>query len=134
MTAAVPVAPAIFPYSLDGGMTFFPSAVFLDGTRLGDPAVFPGARKAKAGDTVVMFANSLAVSPAGAVSVSASTHSVTVTIGQKTFAADFSGLVAPGEFQINFTVPSLGTSGNLPITIQIDGQSSQPGVLFPYAN
>jgi uncharacterized protein (TIGR03437 family) len=133
-TTAVPVAPGIFSYSLDGGATFFPSAVFLDGTRLGDPTIFPGARQAKAGDTVVLFANSLAASPAGVVSVSATTHPVTLTIGGTTFAADFSGLVAPGEFQINFTVPKLGSSGNLPVTIQIDGQSSQSGVLFPFTN
>lgn len=133
-TTAVPVAPGIFSYTLDGGLTFFPSAVFGDRTPLGDPAIFPGARRAKAGDTVVMFANSLAPSPAGVVSVSGPTQPVTITIGQTTFAADFSGLVAPGEFQINFTVPALGTSGNLPITIQIDGQSSQTGVFFPYTN
>ncbi len=133
-TTAVPVAPAIFPYSLDGGLTFFPSAVFSDGTVVGDPIIFPGARKARAGDTIALFANSLAMSPAGVVSVSGTTHAVTITIGQTTFPADFSGLVAPGEFQINFTVPMLSSSGNLPITIQIDGQSSQANVLFPYTN
>ena len=133
-TTAVAVAPGIFSYSLDGGETFFPSAVFPDSTRLGDPAIFPGARQARAGDTVVMFANSLATSPADVVSVSGATHPVTITIGQTTFAADFSGLVAPGEFQINFTVPKLPSSGNFPITIQIDGQSSQANVLFPYGN
>jgi uncharacterized protein (TIGR03437 family) len=57
-----------------------------------------------------------------------------VTIGGVTFPADFSGLVAPGEFQINITVPSLPASGNFPVTIQIDGRSSQPGILFPYTN
>jgi uncharacterized protein (TIGR03437 family) len=131
---AVQVAPAIFPYTLDGGKTFFPSAVFLDGTRLGDPAIFPGARQATGGDQVILFANSLAPSPAGAVTVSATTHPVTVTIGPETFAADFSGLVAPGEFQINITVPHLSSNGNFPITIQIDGKSSQANLLFPYKN
>jgi len=133
-STAVPVSPGIFSYTLDGGQTFIPSAVFPDGVYLGDPAVFPGARKAKAGDVLSIFVNSLAVSPAGVVSVSAATHPVTVTIGTTSFGADFSGLVAPGEFQINFTVPRLPTSGNLPITIQIDGQSSQDGVVFPFSN
>jgi len=133
-TKAVQAAPGVFSYTLDGGRTFFPSAVFTDSTRLGDPTVFPGARRAQAGDTVVLFANSLAPSPAGVVSVSGTTHPVTVTIGPATFAADFSGLVAPGEFQINFKVPSLPSGGNFPITIQIDGQSSQTGVFFPYTN
>jgi uncharacterized protein (TIGR03437 family) len=133
-TTAVPVAPAIFAYTLDGGKTFYPSAVVLDGTRLGDPAIFPGARKATAGDHVSLYANSLAPSAAGFVSVSGNTHPVTVTIGPATFPADFSGLVAPGEFLINITVPRLPDSGSYPITLQIDGQSSPGGVVFPYTN
>jgi uncharacterized protein (TIGR03437 family) len=133
-TSTVSIAPGIYTYTLDGGRTFYPSAVFPDGTLLGEPSVFPGARQAKAGDHISLFADSLAVSPAGVVSVNAATHPVTVTIGSTTFAADFSGLVAPGEFQINITVPSLATTGSLPFSIQIDGQSSQAGVLFPYTN
>jgi len=133
-TTAVQVAPAIFAFTLDSGRTFVPSAVFLDGSRLGDPATFPGAHKAKAGDKVSLYANSLAPSPAGVVPVSGSTHPVMVTIGPATFAADFSGLVAPGEFLINITVPRLPDSVDYPIALQIDGQSSQGAVFFPYTN
>jgi uncharacterized protein (TIGR03437 family) len=134
-TTEVQVAPAIFAYTLDNGKNFYPSAVFLDGTRLGDPAIFPGARKATAGDHVSLYANSLAPSPAGVVTVSGATHPVTVTIGPATFPADFAGVVAPGEFLINITVPGgLSGDGNYPITLQIDGQSSQTGILFPYTN
>jgi uncharacterized protein (TIGR03437 family) len=133
-TTAAQIAPAIFPYTLDNGHTFYASGVFLDGTYLGNPAIFPGARQAKAGDKISLFANSLAPSPAGVVSVSAPTDPVTVRIGGVTFPADFSGLVAPGEFQINITVPALPASGDFPVTIQIDGKSSQAGVLFPYMN
>ncbi len=133
-TTAMQVAPAIFCFTLDAGKTFYPSAVFLDGTRLGDPAIFPGARKAKAGDIVLLFANSLEPSPAGVVSVSGTTHTVTVTIGSASFSADYSGLVAPGEFQINLTVPPFASSGNFPITIQVDGVTSQMVVQFPYSN
>jgi uncharacterized protein (TIGR03437 family) len=133
-TTAAQIAPAIFPYTLDNGQTFYASGVFLDGTYLGNPAIFPGARQAKAGDKVSLFANSLAPSPAGVVNVSAPSDPVTVTIGGVTFPADFSGLVAPGEFQINITVPALAASGDFPVKIQIDGKSSQAGVLFPYMN
>jgi uncharacterized protein (TIGR03437 family) len=131
-TAAVQNAPGIFSYTLDNGKTFYPSAVFLDGSRVGDPTVFPGARKAKAGDIVLLFANSLNPSPAGVLSVSGITKPVMVTIGPVSFPADFSGLVAPGEFQINITVPNLPNSSDHPITLQIEGQSSQTGVIFPY--
>jgi uncharacterized protein (TIGR03437 family) len=127
-------APAMFPYTLDNGKTFYPAAVFLDGTRLGDPAMFPGARKATAGDHVSLYANSLAPSPAGVVSVYAVTNPVTVTIGPATFPADFAGAVAPGEFLINITVPRLPENANYPITLQIDGQTSPAGILFPYTN
>jgi uncharacterized protein (TIGR03437 family) len=132
--SVVNVAPAVFPYTLDSGKTFYPSAVFLDGTRLGDPAMFPGARKATAGDHVSLYANSLAPSPAGVVSVYAVTNPVTVTIGPATFPADFAGAVAPGEFLINITVPRLLENANYPITLQIDGQTSPAGILFPYTN
>jgi uncharacterized protein (TIGR03437 family) len=133
-TAAVQVAPAIFPYTLDNGKTFYPSAVFLDGTRLGDPAIFPGARKATVGDHVSLYANSLAPSPAGVVSVYALTDPVTVTIGPATFPADFAGLVAPGAFLINITVPKLPDTANYPVTLEIDGQSSPANIVFPYTN
>jgi uncharacterized protein (TIGR03437 family) len=133
-TTAVQVAPAFFAYTLDNGKTFFPSAVFLDGTLLGDPAILPGARKAKAGDKVLLFANSLAPSPAGVVAVSGTTHAVNVTIGSASLPVDFSGLIGPGEFMITITVPLLTNNGNYPITLQIDGQSSQPGIVFPYTN
>jgi uncharacterized protein (TIGR03437 family) len=48
---------------------------------------------------------------------------VTVTIGSVKVAASYAGLVAVGEFQINFTVPTLA-AGNYPITIQVNGVSS----------
>jgi uncharacterized protein (TIGR03437 family) len=133
-TTAVSVAPAIFAYTLDNGATFYPSAIFLDGTRLGDPANFPGARKAKTGDVVVIYANSLAPSAAGVVKVSGVTDPVTIKIGSVVVSAIASELVAPGEFQIAFNVPNVGSSGNYPFTIIIDGTSSQPGISFPYTN
>ena len=68
------------------------------------------------------------------MNVSAVTDPVTVTIGSTSVLADFSGLVGPGLFQINFTVPDLGNAGNYPITITIDGQTSQSGIIFPYSN
>ena len=124
VTQAVPVAPGIFSYTLDGGRTFFPAAEFADGTFLADPTIFPGARRAKAGDTAVIFANSLAVSPSGVVSVSGGTHPVTVTIGPATVTAVFSGLIAPGEYQINFTVPAGLGAGSLPFYFIVGGASS----------
>jgi uncharacterized protein (TIGR03437 family) len=136
-TNAVTAAPGLFAYTLDGGRSYYPAALLANYptlTYLGDPAIFPGSQKAKAGDLVSLYANSLAVSPAGIAQVSGSTDPVVVTIGATTIAASFAGLIAPGEYQINFTVPNLGASGTYALTIQIDGQSSQASVMFPYSN
>ena len=52
---------------------------------------------------------------------------VTVTVGSIAINPDFAGLVAVGEFQINFTLPQQFANmpaGNYPITISINGVSS----------
>jgi uncharacterized protein (TIGR03437 family) len=41
----------------------------------------------------------------------------------------FAGLVAPGQFQVNFTVPQLPT-GEYSINVSTSGKTSQPNVLF----
>jgi uncharacterized protein (TIGR03437 family) len=54
-----------------------------------------------------------------------------VTIGAVTVPADFAGLVAVGEFQINFTVPQQFSSlpaGNYPLTISLNGVSSPASI------
>ena len=130
---AVASAPGLFPYSVDGGVTFYPAAVFQNGNVLGDPSAAPGTRQARAGDRVSLYTNSLAVSPAGLVSVSGTFAPVTVTIGTVSFLADFAGLVGPGTFQINLTVPDLGATGNYPITVSIGGNTSQPNIRFAFA-
>jgi uncharacterized protein (TIGR03437 family) len=48
---------------------------------------------------------------------------VTVTIGTTTVPASFAGLVAVGEFQINFTVPQI-SDGVYPISITVNGVAS----------
>lgn len=55
---------------------------------------------------------------------------VTVTIGGQQASVGFAGLVASGEFQLNVVVPNL-PAGEYPITIQVNGQTSQSGVVIP---
>lgn len=74
-----------------------------------------------------MFATGLAPSPAGIQPSIAQLSGITVMIGNTTAPADFSGLVAVGEFQINFTVPQQFANmpeGNCPIMISVNGVSS----------
>jgi uncharacterized protein (TIGR03437 family) len=72
---------------------------------------------------IQLFATGLAVSPAGVFPVAGALSGVTVTIGTVVVTADYAGLVQPGEFQINFTVPNL-PSGSYSVSIQVNGVSS----------
>jgi len=122
---AVSSAPGIFPVIVNG--TNYPAAVFPDGTLVGDPSVNSSFRNAKPGDAISLFATGLAPSPAGTTVSVTPLNGVAVTIGSVTVNASFAGLVAVGEFQINFTVPQQFANmpaGNYPITISIGGVSS----------
>jgi virginiamycin B lyase len=130
---AVQSAPGLFAYTLDSKT--YPSAVYPDGVIVGDPSVAPGVRKANVGDVIELYATGLGPSPGGALIPTAVPFAapVTVFIGSTQVTASFAGLVFPGEFQINFTVPDL-PAGNYPLTIQTGGISSQAGVILPMAN
>ncbi|HLK51703.1 MAG TPA: putative Ig domain-containing protein [Bryobacteraceae bacterium] len=122
-------SPGIFPIIANG--TNYPAGVFLDGAITGDPAVGSNFRNAKPGDVIQLYATGLAPSPAGTAVNFQTFSGVTVTIGGVSFPADAAGLVAPGEFQINFTVPQQFASmaaGNYPISIQVNGVSTPTNI------
>ena len=54
---------------------------------------------------IQLFATGLVPTPAGVLPGTPGVSGVTVTVGSITVPAAFAGLVAVGEFQINFTVP-----------------------------
>ena len=120
-------SPAIFPVIVNG--TNYPAAVFLDGKYVGDPRVGSAFRNAKPGDVIQLFATGLVPVPGGVLPNAQTVSGLRVTIGNVAFSADFAGLVAVGEFQINFTVPQQFSDlaeGPYPISIQVNGVSS-PG-------
>ena len=80
-------------------------------------------RKAKPGDAIQLYATGLASTPAGVLPSLQQLTGVTVTIGTTTVPASFAGLVAVGEFQINFTVPQI-SDGVYPISITVNGVAS----------
>ncbi|HEX5229124.1 MAG TPA: IPT/TIG domain-containing protein [Bryobacteraceae bacterium] len=127
---AVANAPGLFSYAV--GSTVFPAAVFPDGTILGDPALNAQTEKARPGARLQLYATGLTSSPAGQVISAAMPVSdpVTVKIGSAKATVEFVGLVAVGEFQINIVVPTL-PSGDYPITVSIDSQTSPDTVMFP---
>lgn len=80
-------------------------------------------RNAKPGESVALFATGLTISPAGVLPVAQAVSGVSVTIGSTTVPATYAGLVAVGEFQLNFNVPQLA-NGSYPISIAVNGVSS----------
>ena len=130
-TLTAPVAqiqPSLFYYQV--GSKNYAAAVFLDYTIMGDPAVVPGTRKAKPGDIIQLYASGLAPSQSGsAVTSPVPITGVGVTIGTADAQVSFAGLVAPGQFQVNFTVPQL-PAGEYFIKVSTSGKASQPNVLF----
>ena len=126
---AVSSAPSIFPIILNG--TNYAAAIFPDGTLVGDASVSSAFRNAKPGDKISLFATGLAPSPAGTTVGVTPLTGVTITIGGIAINSDFAGLVAVGEFQINFTVPQQFASmptANYPITILVNNVSSPTSI------
>jgi uncharacterized protein (TIGR03437 family) len=130
-TLTAPVAqiqPSLYYYQ--AGSKSYAAALFLDYTIVGDPAVVPGTRKAKPDDIIQLYASGLAPSQSGsAVTSPVPITGVSVMIGTTDAQVLFAGLVAPGQFQVNFTVPPL-PSGEYSIKVSTSGKTSQANVLF----
>jgi uncharacterized protein (TIGR03437 family) len=123
--AAATNAPGIFPVIVNG--INYPAGVFLDGDFVGDPTVSSAFRNAKPGDVIQLYATGLVPTSSGVLPVQQGVSGVTVTIGNVTVPADFAGLVAVGEFQINFTVSQQFANlaaGSYPISISVNGVTS----------
>jgi uncharacterized protein (TIGR03437 family) len=116
------------------------AAAHLDGTLIGPASLFPAlTTPAKAGETIVLFANGFGATSAAIVRGSP-TQSGTlspkpvVRIGGVAATVQFAGLVAPGEFQFNVMVPANLTDGDAPITATYQGLSTQPGAVLTIKN
>ncbi len=127
--AVVSNAPGIVPIIVNG--VNYAGGVFLDGKYVGDPAIGAQFRKARPGDKIQLYATGLVPSAAGVTVNFQAVSGVTVTLGSITFPADAAGLVGPGEFQINFTVPQQFATlpeSNYPLTIAVNGISSPANI------
>lgn len=124
----VQISPSIYNYQVGGKN--YAAALFVDYSLMGDPAVTPGTHKANPGDVIQLYAAGLAPSPSGTgVGSAVPVSGVTVTIGTADAPVAFAGLVAAGQFQVNFTTPQLDP-GEYPITVSVNGKTSPPNVLF----
>ncbi len=132
-------APALFPFGTSKSV----AAVATDGTALTNPDVLAGARPARPGEVIQLYATGLgATDPvwqAGEVPNAATRlrDPVSVTIGGTTLSAadiTYAG-VAPGFisglYQLNVKVPASLADGNAAIQIAIGGVSSPSGMILP---
>ncbi len=110
---------------------------------IADPAMIPGGRFAKSGETVILYGTGFGVTapvyqsgelPDGPANTR---DPVTVMIGGQTLAAGdviYAGL-SPGSisglYQLNVRIPANAANGNLPVVVTIGGQRSQDGVTIP---
>jgi uncharacterized protein (TIGR03437 family) len=142
LTGLQPTAPGFF--TLDGSTIaaqFANTAVTVE-----DPAVIPGARFAKAGDVVTLYATGLgATAPPflpGQLASAASTVTAPVSVsvnGAPLAASDifYAGL-SPGSisglYQINIRVPANVPNGSIPVVATVGGVQTQAGAVLLVRN
>lgn len=134
-TVTVPSQPAAPNFFLFGG-TPYVAGTHANGSYLGPATLYPGATSpAKPGEVVVLYASGFGATTSPVVAGSTVQSGVlpvlpTVQIGGLPATVQFAGLVSPGEFQLNVTIPAGIQDGDQPITATYGGASTQPGVLL----
>ena len=130
--AAAPLSTSFFVFN--GGP--YVAAVHLTGALIGPVSLFPGATTPAApGETILLFANGFGPTSVPIVSGS-ETQSGTlsplpvVTIGGIQASVGFAGLIFPGEFQFNVTIPANVGNGDQPVTATYNGATTQAGTLI----
>jgi uncharacterized protein (TIGR03437 family) len=125
-------SPSFFVFN--GGS--YVAAVHANGGLIGPAALYPGASTpAKPGETVVLYANGFGPTSAPVVSGSSMQSGSlsplpVIKIGGIAAAVQFAGLVAPGQYQFNVTVPSTLAAGDQSISASYGGQATQAGTLI----
>jgi uncharacterized protein (TIGR03437 family) len=106
----------------------------LNGTDLGPTTLYPGlTTPAKANETVILYGNGFGPTSVAVVSGSETQSGnlpafPVVTIGGSPAVVGFAGLISPGLYQFNVTVPASVTSGDAAVTVTFAGQQIQSGV------
>lgn len=131
-TTTVPtasIAPSLFVF--DGVHVV---GTHLDGTDLGPTSLYPGlTTPAKAGETVIIYGNGFGPTSVPVVSGSETQSGnlpafPVVTIGGVQATVGFAGLVSPGLYQFNVTIPASAASGDAALDVTFGGQQTQSGV------
>jgi uncharacterized protein (TIGR03437 family) len=116
------------------GTSSYVAAQHSDYSVVGPASLYPGiTTPAKPGETVILWATGFGQTNPPIVNGSL-TQSGTlpnlpmVTIGGVSASIAFAGVVAPGAYQINVTVPASVPDGDLPIVATYNGFSTKTGV------
>jgi len=121
------IEPSVYFYQVNSKN--YAAALFQDYSLMGDPAAVPGTHKAKPGDIIQLYVAGLGPTTSGPVTSPVPITGVTVSIGGVDSPVLAAALVAPGQFQVNFTVPQIA-DGEYPITVSTSGKTSPSNVLF----
>ncbi|MCC7342989.1 MAG: hypothetical protein IT170_18045 [Bryobacterales bacterium] len=127
-------APAFFTYASQGNK--YPAAQHGDAKPVAPAGLLPGARPAKALETIAIYGTGFgATSPAadpsrfikGALPL-AQPDKVSATVGGLNAEITFVGLVAPGLFQMNIKLAAMPV-GEHPLLVTVDGFTTQVGLV-----
>jgi uncharacterized protein (TIGR03437 family) len=129
------LSPSLFVFN--GGP--YVAAAHADGSLVGPAGLYPASTPAKPGETIILFANGFGPVNLPVIKGSASQSGTlsplpSIAIGGITAAVSFAGLVEPGEFQFNVTVPSSMGNGDQSIVAGYSGQTTQAGTLITVHN
>jgi uncharacterized protein (TIGR03437 family) len=126
------ISPSLFVFN--GGP--YVAAEHLNGSLIGPTTLYPGASTpAKPGEMIVIYATGFGTTSVPVVSGSSSQSGTlsplpVIQIGGINATVQFAGLVGPGEFQFNVTLPASLANGDQPITATYNGSATQVGTLI----
>jgi uncharacterized protein (TIGR03437 family) len=124
--------PSFFLFTAAG----YVAATHASGSLLGPTSLYPGASTpATPNEAVVVYAAGFALPSTpitnGSASQSGSLSPIPVcTLGTSNMPVAFAGLISPGLYQLNLTVPGDARSGDRPISCTYNGTSTQSGALL----
>jgi uncharacterized protein (TIGR03437 family) len=126
---------AFFPalFTIANGM--YVAALHLDYSLVGSAGLLPGVTStpAQPGETIAIYATGFGpTNPASPTAQLVATpeplaNSVQVTIGGVAASVTYAGLVGPGTYQLNVTVPNL-PAGDAPVVATVGNFTTQTGV------
>jgi uncharacterized protein (TIGR03437 family) len=120
-------------FTIANGM--YVAALHLDYSLVGSAGLLPGVTStpAQPGETIAIYATGFGpTNPASPTAQLVATpeplaNSVQVTIGGVAASVTYAGLVGPGTYQLNVTVPNL-PAGDAPVVATVGNFTTQTGV------